>query len=56
MKVENGDVTITARNPDDRTSKAMWGTARANIQNMVDGVTKGFEKTSNSRASAIAPR
>jgi large subunit ribosomal protein L6 len=44
VKVENGGVTITARNPDERKSKAMWGTARANIQNMVVGVTKGFEK------------
>jgi large subunit ribosomal protein L6 len=44
VKVDNGEVTITARNPDDRKSKAMWGTARANIQNMVVGVTKGFEK------------
>jgi large subunit ribosomal protein L6 len=44
VKVDNGEVTITARNPDERKSKAMWGTARANIQNMVVGVTKGFEK------------
>ena len=44
VKVDNGAVTITARNPDDRRSKAMWGTARANIQNMVVGVTTGFTK------------
>ena len=44
VKVENGGVTITARNPDERKSKAMWGTARANIQNMVVGVTTGFIK------------
>ena len=44
VKVDNGEVTITARNPDERKSKAMWGTARANIQNMVVGVTKGFER------------
>jgi len=44
VKVDNGEVTITARNPEERRSKAMWGTARANIQNMVVGVTKGFEK------------
>ena len=44
VKVENGEVSITARNPEERKSKAMWGTARANIQNMVVGVTKGFEK------------
>ena len=44
VKVENGEVTVTARNPDERKSKAMWGTVRANIQNMVTGVTTGFTK------------
>jgi large subunit ribosomal protein L6 len=43
-KVENGEVTVAARNPEERRSKAMWGTARANIQNMVTGVTTGFSK------------
>src|SRR5690554_5951429 len=44
VKIENGEVNIEARNPDERRSKAMWGTTRANIQNMVTGVTTGFEK------------
>ncbi|MEQ1782793.1 MAG: 50S ribosomal protein L6, partial [Hyphomonadaceae bacterium] len=44
VKVDNGEVTITPRNADERKSKAMWGTTRANIQNMVVGVTTGFEK------------
>ena len=44
VKVENGEVTVTPRNADERKSKAMWGTTRANIQNMVVGVTTGFEK------------
>ena len=44
VKVENGEVTVSARNPEERRSKAMWGTARANIQNMVTGVTTGFSK------------
>jgi large subunit ribosomal protein L6 len=44
VKVEGAEVTVTARNPDERKSKAMWGTARANIQNMVVGVTKGYEQ------------
>ena len=44
VKVENGQLNIEARNPDERRSKAMWGTTRANIQNMVTGVTTGFEK------------
>jgi large subunit ribosomal protein L6 len=44
VKVENGEVNIEARNPNERKSKAMWGTTRANIQNMVTGVTTGFTK------------
>jgi large subunit ribosomal protein L6 len=44
VKIENGEVTFTARNPDERRSRAMWGTARANVANMVTGVTRGFEK------------
>ncbi len=44
VKVENGEVTVAARNPEERKSKAMWGTARANINNMVIGVTQGFQK------------
>ncbi len=31
-------------NPKFKKSKAMWGTARAVLNNMVEGVTKGFEK------------
>jgi large subunit ribosomal protein L6 len=44
VKVENSEVTVSPRNPEERKSKAMWGTVRANIQNMVTGVTTGFEK------------
>ena len=44
VKVENGEVKIAPRNPDERKSKAMWGTTRANIQNMITGVTTGFTK------------
>ncbi len=44
VKVDNGEVTVAARNPEERKSKAMWGTARANINNMVIGVTQGFQK------------
>ncbi len=44
VKVENNEVTVDARNPEERRSKAMWGTVRANIQNMVTGVTTGFTR------------
>ena len=35
---------IVKKKEDNRFAKAMWGTARAIINNMVIGVTKGFEK------------
>jgi large subunit ribosomal protein L6 len=42
VRLEKGEVIVTPRDADDRRSKAMWGTTRANIQNMVKGVTTGF--------------
>ena len=30
---------------DNREAKAMWGTTRAHIRNMIEGVTKGYEKS-----------
>ena len=45
VKVENKDGTLTFDVVDDsRESNAMSGTLRALVNNMVTGVTKGFEK------------
>jgi large subunit ribosomal protein L6 len=44
VRLEKGEVIITPRDAEDRRSKAMWGTTRANIQNMVKGVTTGFDR------------
>ncbi len=43
VKLEGGSVLVTPLGQDKR-SRAMWGTARARVQNLVVGVTKGFEK------------
>ena len=43
ITVEGNVVHITPHHQDKR-SRAMWGTARARVQNLVIGVTKGFEK------------
>ena len=45
VNVEVGDNAVTFTPKDDsKRARAMWGTMRARAQNMVDGVTEGFEK------------
>ncbi len=44
VKVEEGKVYTTRKN-DIKTSKQMHGTTNANIKNMIDGVSKGFDKS-----------
>ena len=43
VKFESGAVHVTPLGQDKR-SRALWGTTRARVQNLVIGVTKGFEK------------
>ena len=42
--VADGAVTITPKN-DTKHARAMWGTTRALVNNMVNGVSKGFSVT-----------
>ena len=45
MKVEQADGTITVTRPSDRgEDRALHGLTRTLVANMVEGVTKGFEK------------
>ena len=44
VKVEDGRVLVIPRQEDDRFSRAMWGTTRANIANLCQGVCEGFSK------------
>jgi len=44
VSVEDGKVTVT-RPSDIKSHRALHGTTRANIQNMVTGVTDGFKKS-----------
>jgi large subunit ribosomal protein L6 len=41
--LDKGEIKVDPRNETKR-ARAMWGTSRALINNMVTGVTKGFEK------------
>lgn len=43
VKLENGQVTVNPRFETNR-ARALYGTARAQVANLVEGVTKGFEK------------
>jgi large subunit ribosomal protein L6 len=42
--VENGEIIVT-RPSDDKTHRALHGLTRALVANMVQGVTKGYEKS-----------
>ena len=44
VRVENGSVTVTTHG-ERKQVRSNWGTLRALIQNAVDGVVNGFEKT-----------
>ncbi|WP_439925061.1 50S ribosomal protein L6 [Nitrobacter sp. JJSN] len=43
VKFENGAVKVAPRHETNR-ARALYGTARAQVANLVEGVTKGFEK------------
>ncbi|UPK24541.1 50S ribosomal protein L6 [Bradyrhizobium sp. 195] len=43
VKLENGQVKVNPRAETNR-ARALYGTARAQVANLVEGVTKGFEK------------
>ena len=44
IKVEEGNVSVTPKDAEDKASRAMWGTMTRNIRNAVEGVTHGFSK------------
>ena len=43
LKIEGNLISVAPRNESKR-ARAMWGMSRSRIQNLVAGVTKGFEK------------
>lgn len=43
VKIEGNTITVVPKD-DDKFARAMWGTTRALINNMVIGVTQGFTK------------
>ena len=43
ITIENGQIVVKPAN-DSKVARSMWGTTRANVKNMVQGVTDGFTK------------
>jgi large subunit ribosomal protein L6 len=43
VALEKGAIKVDPRSPS-KQARALWGTSRARIANLVEGVTKGFEK------------
>lgn len=44
INFENNALAISVKEPEKKEQKALWGTFVRLIKNMIDGVTKGFEK------------
>jgi large subunit ribosomal protein L6 len=44
IEIESNRITVTPKDAEDKTSRAMWGTMARNIKAAVIGVTEGFEK------------
>lgn len=44
VRIDDGKVWVEPAN-DSKRSRAMWGTVRSNVRNLVEGVTNGYAKT-----------
>lgn len=44
IKVQDSEVIIDVAKKEDKKEKALWGLFRSLVQNMTDGVTKGYSK------------
>lgn len=44
VAVTEKEITVDVAKKEDKKERALWGLFRSLIQNMVDGVTKGYEK------------
>ena len=43
IKIENGEVSFVPKNQENMT-RALWGTYASHVENMMEGVTNGYEK------------
>ncbi len=45
VAINDGKITLTVSDPEDKANKSLWGLFNRLINNMVLGVTVGFEKS-----------
>ncbi len=44
LELKDNEITVNVAKQEDKKERSLWGLFRSLVQNMVDGVTKGFEK------------
>jgi large subunit ribosomal protein L6 len=44
IKLEDGIITVSVKNPEEKKERSMWGTTTSHIKNMIEGVSQGFKK------------
>lgn len=44
LTIENGEIVVEVKNPEQDFDRAIWGTTRSIVANMIEGVSKGFNK------------
>jgi len=42
---EGEEIKLSVKHPDDKKERALWGTFRAHLQNMIKGVSEGFSRS-----------
>lgn len=45
VRQEGGELRVAVGSPEEKKERALWGTFRAHLQNMVKGVTEGFARS-----------
>ncbi|PIT88449.1 MAG: 50S ribosomal protein L6 [Candidatus Magasanikbacteria bacterium CG10_big_fil_rev_8_21_14_0_10_36_32] len=44
ISINNGEIAVMVVNTEDKKDRSLWGTFSSLIENMLDGVTNGFQK------------
>ncbi len=42
--IEGGNISVRVKDEENKKDRALWGTTSSIIENMIDGVTKGFKR------------